>query len=97
MYRSICEKFNVSKATALNAVRRVTKAIVKLVARFIKWPEDNKAQEIILGFAASNGFPGVIGAIDGTHINIRAPHINPESYINRKKQHSIHLQVIQFI
>jgi len=39
------------------------------------------------------GFPKVIGAIDGTHIKITAPKVNPESYVNRKGFHSIQLQV----
>jgi len=72
----------------------VTKALVKLAPFFIKWPKDHRVEEVMRGFAATSGFPGVIGAIDGTHINIRAPRINPECYVNRKNHHSIHLQVI---
>lgn len=91
-FRSICEKFNVSTATALKAVRRVTKAIVELAPLFVKWPEDNRAEIVINRFAATSGFPGIIGAIGGTNINIRV-YINPESYVNRKGHHSIQLQV----
>ena len=40
------------------------------------------------------GFPDVVGLIDGTHISIRAPIEEPDAYINRKKFHSINLQVI---
>jgi len=72
----------------------VTKALVKLALFFIKWPKDHRVEEIMRGFAATSGFPRVIGEIDGTHINIRAPHVNPECYVNRKNHHSIHLQVI---
>ena len=39
------------------------------------------------------GFPGVIGVIDGTHIAIRAPMNSPDDYINRKKFHSVQVQV----
>lgn len=39
-------------------------------------------------------FPNVIGAIDGTHIKIRAPSHDPTSYINRKDCHSIILQAV---
>jgi len=35
----------------------------------------------------------VIGAIDGTHIKIAAPKLDPDAYINRKGYHSIQLQV----
>ncbi|CAD6222125.1 GSCOCG00013000001-RA-CDS [Cotesia congregata] len=40
------------------------------------------------------GFPKVIGAIDGTHINIPTPRKQPESYVNRKGHHSIQLQAV---
>jgi len=46
------------------------------------------------GFEATSGFPKVIGALDGTHINIPAPKDNPEAYVNRKGHHSIQLQVL---
>jgi len=91
--RSIIHRFNVAKGTAINTVRRVAKTLCKLSSRFVVWPTENKIQNIILGFSNVNGFPD-IGAIDGTHINIPAPTINPEAYVNRKGHHSIHLQVI---
>lgn len=40
------------------------------------------------------GFPNVIAAIDGTHIKIRAPKEDPDSYINRKDFHSMNVQVV---
>ena len=38
------------------------------------------------------GFPNAVGAIDGSHISIKAPHINREDYFNRKQNYSINLQ-----
>lgn len=40
----------------------------------------------------SHGIPGVIGVIDGCHIQIIQPHNNPTDYYNRKGFHSIILQ-----
>lgn len=40
------------------------------------------------------GFPGVVGAIDGTHIKIIAPSINENIYVNRKRYHSVNTQVV---
>lgn len=37
---------------------------------------------------------GCIGAIDGCHINIKAPSDCPASYVNRKGVHSILLQAV---
>ena len=40
------------------------------------------------------GLPGVMGAIDGTHIPIKAPRHRHEQYINRKGFFSVQLEVI---
>lgn len=40
------------------------------------------------------GFPGVLGAIDCTHVQLRAPSENAQVYVNRKGTHSINIQVI---
>ncbi|KAK3912072.1 Protein ANTAGONIST OF LIKE HETEROCHROMATIN PROTEIN 1 [Frankliniella fusca] len=92
-YRSICEKFNVSRSTALLSVRRVTRALVTLAPALIRWPRQERCVTIAQGFEAISAFPKTIGAIDGTHIRIPAPRVNPEAYINRKSYHSIQLQV----
>lgn len=59
---------------------------------FIKWPKDAHAIRTVKGFQLRCGFPGVIGAIDGSHIPISKPKFMPNSYINRKKFPSIVLQ-----
>lgn len=48
------------------------------------------------------GFPGVIGAIDCTHVAIVPPKTNdpvyPEHmYINRKRYHSINVQLVIYL
>jgi hypothetical protein len=40
------------------------------------------------------GMPGVVGAIDGTHIAILGPTQHQENYINRKGFHGIVAQVV---
>lgn len=40
------------------------------------------------------GFPLVVGAIDGTHVRIQAPHVHEEAYVNRHRYHSINVQVV---
>nr|CAI5859964.1 unnamed protein product [Callosobruchus analis] len=45
-------------------------------------------------FEQKAGFPNVIGAIDGTHIKIRKPKTDSESYINRKGFYSVNLQAV---
>lgn len=80
------------RSTALYITRRVVKALVEL-APVIKWFTNERLNEVWEGFESMSTFPKVIGAIDGTHINIPAPKDHPESYVNRKGHHSIQLQV----
>ncbi|CAH2084225.1 unnamed protein product [Euphydryas editha] len=93
-YRSVCDRFNVGRATAVRAVRRVCHALFKRASRFIQWPTGDGAIEVMRGFERASGFPKTIGAIDGTHIRINAPKQNPVDYINRKGFHSIQLQLV---
>lgn len=72
-------KFGVGKATAFRALRRVTYALHCIAPRFITWPKDEIAVNVMERFERSCGFPNVIGAIDGTHIKIRAPSKDPKS------------------
>lgn len=48
--------------------------------------------EKIEGFQDRSSFPNVVGAIDGTHIPIRAPTRNHEDYFNRKHYYSFVVQ-----
>ena len=61
---------------------------------FIQWPSGGRLLQAIEGFNEHNGFPRCIGAIDGTHIPIKAPSNHHEHYINRKGFHPMQLQVV---
>ncbi|KMQ82753.1 nuclease harbi1, partial [Lasius niger] len=93
-YRSVCDRFNVGRATAVRAVRRVTHAVFRRSEKFIQWPNGDRAVIVMRGFEEASGFPRTIGAIDGTHIRIDAPKENPADYVNRKGFHSIQLQLV---
>ena len=38
------------------------------------------------------GFQGIVGALDGTHIQIIAPNVNKNEFVNRHHYHSINIQ-----
>lgn len=86
-------KFDVGKATAWRAVKRVVKAICKLRSNFIQWPTEQEAFYTSNRIERRYKFPGVLGAVDGTHIKIPSPKRDSQSYINRKGVYSIQLQV----
>lgn len=75
-------------------VRTVSRGIAENQRYFIKWPDAAQCADSVQRFQNRNGFPGVIGAIDGTHIPIQAPQENPNAYINYKKFFSVILQAV---
>ena len=67
------------------------------VSRAINFPFFSYIQQlhrIKANFMAIAGMPGVVGAIDGTHIKIIAPSKDEDVFVNRKKVHSINTQVV---
>ena len=62
---------------------------------YIRFPYDAANQANIKAqFAEIAGFPNVIGAIDCTHIAIKAPSEGEYAYVNRKHFHSLNVQII---
>ena len=86
----------VSKSTVCKTVHRVTEAIASLRPKYIVFPEtDSQRRDVMQGFYSRNKLPGVIGAVDGTHIPIQSPGGNDaEIYRNRKGYFSINTQLI---
>ncbi|XP_039302797.1 protein ANTAGONIST OF LIKE HETEROCHROMATIN PROTEIN 1-like isoform X1 [Solenopsis invicta] len=72
-YRSVVTKFNVGNATAWRAVRKVVKILCTFRNYFIRWPNRREINDYSRRLQIEYGFPGVIGALDGTHICILAP------------------------
>ena len=67
----------------------------RMVQRFIKFPmQANQIRDNQEKFFQIAGFPGIVGAIDGTHIQIIAPNVNENEFVNRHHYHSINVQVV---
>ncbi|KAG8701875.1 hypothetical protein FRC09_005081 [Ceratobasidium sp. 395] len=83
-----------SEGTMYNHCRRVTKAIRGLHDLYIKWPNEDEHREIKLE-AQTHGFPGAVGAVDGSYIPlIDWPHSNPMAYRTRKKTWAWNIQLV---
>lgn len=54
---------------------------------------ENEKNAIKAAFYAENGFPGVFGCVDGTHIGIIAPKENEHLFLNRKGFHSLNAMI----
>lgn len=93
--RELADRSGISQPTLSRVMPDVLKGIIASSHDSIEFPytageqANKKAQ-----FAAMYGFPNVIGAIDCTHVAIRAPNVNENTFINRKHFHSINVQII---
>jgi hypothetical protein len=86
----ITDTFSVCEATIHAIVHRTLSIICsEMLPDLIKWPSGLKVQEIVDRFFQHKDFPGIIGAIDGSHISIKPPTVDAEQYYNRKKFPSI--------
>ncbi len=94
MFRSVGDRFDMGKSSLEVSFQRVIASLNSLSPEVITWPTDNSLDETVAGFQKASGFPRTVGAIDGTHIQIKAPTQHSDSYINRKKVHSIVLQAV---
>uniref|UniRef100_A0AAR2JGW4 Putative nuclease HARBI1 n=1 Tax=Pygocentrus nattereri TaxID=42514 RepID=A0AAR2JGW4_PYGNA len=93
--RELADRSGISQPSLSSMMSGVLSGIIKLTGRYIRFPYTLSEQaDIKVQFAAVAGFPNVIGAIDCTHIAIRAPSQNEAAFINRKQIHSINVQVI---
>lgn len=91
----IADRFGVSSSSVIRCRNRVVGAVNEhLKQKFIIWPEEEAMQEQATLFNRRNGFPGIVGALDGTHIEIKKPALHSNSYINRKGFASLQLQAV---
>ena len=95
-YRSVADRFGMSKGTLHFVVSLVTHALCSKAPDVIRWPEqDQERRALALQWQEKAGFSGVVGAIDGTHIPIPGPNATGQrdSFICRKGFPAMHLQV----
>jgi hypothetical protein len=87
-FRDVADRFNITISSLYRIIRRFIYFLSNCSPQVIKWPTQIEKNQIEEHFR-QNGFPGVIGTIDGSHIKIDKPSDDPESYMNRKGYYSI--------
>ena len=61
----------------------------------IQWPVGNESVHVMNAFQRYYSLPSVVGAIDGTHFEIRKPSVSPEDYFFFKTSgYAIQCQVV---
>ncbi|XP_005986992.1 putative nuclease HARBI1 [Latimeria chalumnae] len=89
------DAIGISQASMSRCVSNVTEALVERAPDFISFPADEASQQRIKDvFYRLAGMPNVLGAIDCTHVAIKAPNAEDLCYVNRKGFHSINCQMV---
>ncbi|XP_036146940.1 putative nuclease HARBI1 [Monomorium pharaonis] len=93
-YRSVGLQFNLAKSSLNHCVRRVIQALCNISSDIIKWPSVTNMSTIKDKFKRIAGLENVLGAIDGSYIEIPAPSIDAHCYLTRKCRYAVILQAV---
>lgn len=91
----IGDSTGVTQASVSRVIEQVTNVLHNKAVAEVKMPTNIfDINRTVQAFHRISAFPRVIGAIDGTHIPIKAPTENEHIFVNRKGFHSLNLQVV---
>jgi hypothetical protein len=77
----ICsEQFAIGKSIVCQAIQDVVRVVNVHLRHQIEWPRGNRLIQGMSDFQDWCGLPGVVGAIAGTHFQIKKPSIGAEDY-----------------
>ena len=94
-YRTVGHLFGVARNTVSVIVHETCIAIVEtLLPVYIQFPSGNGVREVMDGFKQTLGVPQCAGSIDGSHVPVTPPAMNPTDYYNRKGWYSMLVQAV---
>ena len=87
--------FNVGKSTVIEAVQDVVGALYELRDDHIKFPETlAELNASIQSFEELSALPNIVGAIDSSHVRIKAPSDSAADYFSRYRKHDFIIQAV---
>lgn len=94
-YRVIGDVFGYEKSTICKVVRKVVNALLDILAPlWITLPDANETRQISAAFEARCCVPGMLFALDATHIPVHPSTVGRLDFFNRKGWASIILQAL---
>jgi len=96
-YRTVASTFGIGKSTTVEITNSFIHTLNELYEDWITFPASvQETSEAIQRFSDNNLFniPQILGAIDGSHIPIKAPKHNKESYFNWIHFNFMNLQAV---
>lgn len=93
-YKDVADRFKIQNSTLHNMITKVCHAITELHEHCIKFPTTEQALLTQTQGFNKFGFPGVVGCLGVSHIEIPGPGDHKDAYVNRNGDTSIQLQAI---
>ncbi|XP_041472595.1 putative nuclease HARBI1 [Lytechinus variegatus] len=84
----------ISQPSVSKIITQVTDALLTKLHQFVHLPNDVERRQNMDRFFGIANFPGIVGLIDGTHVRIQEPTENEDQFVNRKRYHSINVQIV---
>lgn len=75
-------------------MQRVIDVLCAAGPRFITLPNESEMQDTETQFRMMAGLPGVIGAVDGSHVHIKAPSKVQCDFVDRTLRQSVNLTAV---
>ncbi|XP_072169737.1 putative nuclease HARBI1 [Diadema setosum] len=88
------DTLHLSQASMSRCIAQVSDALSRLLPDIVRLPDEDERRRSKMRFFEITEFPGVVGVIDGTHVKIIAPTEHEDQFVNRKRYHSINVQVV---
>ena len=94
-YVVVSPQYGIAPSTVSKCVHQVTSAILQhMWSAYIRLPTVEQGLRSMTAWELQTHIPGIIGAVDGTHIQIRRPSKDGERYFNQKGFYSLNVQGI---